>query len=275
MFKTVIISIFLFFAFLKINAQVDYFGARAMGISNASLCYQDNWAQLNNQAGLAQLNQITVSAGFTNAYFIKELATNSIAIGLPTKSGTFGLNYSYFGYSKFNQNKMGLAYAMAIGNKLSAGIQINYLYTHIQGEYGTSGSAYGEIGLLSEPIDDFFLAAHISNFWRTKYSSENEIYIPMIFRMGAAYLLYKKALLSIEFEKDIERELIFHSGLEFNMNNQFYFRFGIATNPMIFSFGFGYKINSFKADIAFSKHPVLGFSPAISLNWAFKKQKNK
>ncbi len=273
MHKSIIILLILLFSNVQLKSQIDFFGGRAIAVSNASLTYQDNWAQLNNQAGLSSLKDITVSAGFTNAYFVKELSTNTIALGLPVKGGVFGLNYTYFGYSKFNQNKIGLAYAMQLGKKISAGMQINYLYTHIEGEYGTSGVAYGEIGLLSQPIDNLFIAAHISNFWHTKYTDYTDIYIPMIFRIGAGYLLYQKALLSIEFEKDFEQDLIFKSGLEFDLNKQFFFRFGVATNPMVFSFGFGYKIKMFKADIAFSKHPVLGYSPAISLNYAFHKNK--
>ena len=271
MLKTLTILIFSLFAYTKVYAQINFFGGRAAGTSNSSVCYRDNWGQLNNQAGLAYVDDITISLGFTNAYFIKELSTNTIAIGLPTKTGVFGLNYTYFGYSKFNQNKIGLAYAKKLGKKISAGIQINYLYTHIEGEYGSNGTAYGEIGLLTEPIDNLFFAAHISNFWHTKYTDYTDLYIPMIFRIGAGYLLYEKALLSIEFEKDFERELIFKSGLEFDLNKEFYFRFGIATNPMVFSFGFGYQIKSFKVDIAFSKHPVLGYSPAIGLNYTFGK----
>ncbi len=273
MYKSTIILLIILFINVQLKSQIDFFGGRAIGVSNASLTYQDNWAQLNNQAGLSSLEDITVSAGFTNAYFVKELSTNTIALGLPVKGGVFGLNYTYFGYSKFNQNKIGLAYAMQLGKRISAGMQINYLYTHIEGEYGASGVAYGEIGILSQPIDNLFIAAHISNFWHTKYTDYTDIYIPMIFRIGAGYLLYQKALLSIEFEKDFEQDLIFKSGLEFDLNKQFFFRFGVATNPMVFSFGFGYKIKTFKADIAFSKHPVLGYSPAISLNYAFHKNK--
>lgn len=257
----------------SLKSQIDFFGARAIGSSNASVTYQDNWAQLNNQAGLSSLEDITISAGFANSYFIKELSTNTLAIGLPITSGVFGLNYTYWGYSKFNQNKVGLTFAKQLAKRISAGIQINYLYTHIEGEYGSSGTAYGEIGILTEPIDDLFLAAHLSNFWRSKYTDYSDIYIPMVFRIGAAYLLYEQALLSIEFEKDIERDLVFKSGLEYDVNKQFFFRFGFATAPMIYSFGFGYKIKNFKTDIAFSKHPVLGYSPAISLNYGFGKNK--
>ncbi|OQY04982.1 MAG: hypothetical protein B6I20_01970 [Bacteroidetes bacterium 4572_117] len=266
------ILLFALFFFAQLNAQVNFVGGRAMGVSNASVTYYDNWAQFNNQAGLANINEITFGAGFQNAYFIKELGTNALAIALPTKTGVFGVNYSYFGYPKFNQNKFSLAFAKKLGKRISAGIQINYLYTHIEGEYGSQGLASGEIGIITEPINDFFIGAHVSNFWMAKYVNADEIRLPMIFKMGASYILYKKAILSAEIQKDVELPIIFKSGLEFSIEEKFFLRFGIASNPMIFSFGFGYKLKPFNVDISFSKHPVLGYSPAVSLEYAIKKK---
>jgi len=267
------IVLFTFLFVMQLNAQLNYMGARSAGVSNASVTYRDNWSQFGNQAGISGVDEITIGAGFQNAYFIKELSTNVLAFALPTKSGVFGVNYSYFGYTKFNQNKFGLAFGKKLAKRISAGIKINYLYTHIEGEYGSQGLASGEIGIVTEPIDDFFLAAHVSNFWRAKYTGPDEIYLPMLFKLGASYLLYETALLSAEIEKDLEFPVIFKSGLEFNLMNKFFLRFGIASNPMVFSFGFGYKLKPFNVDIAFSKHPVLGYSPAISLEYAIKKKK--
>ena len=257
--------------FLPVNAQIDFHGARSAGVANASVTYTDNMAQFNNQAGIAGIDKITISAGFKNAYFIKELGTNVLAFAIPSKSGVFGVNYSYFGYSKFNQNKFSLAYGKKLGKRISAGIQLNYLYTHIEGEYGSQGLASGEIGLLTEPLDDFFIGAHLSNFWRAKYTGIDEIYLPMLFKIGASYILYKTVLLSAEVEKDLELPLVFKSGLEYGLADKFFLRFGIATNPMIFSFGFGYDLKPFKVDLAFTKHPVLGYSPVVSLEYTINK----
>ena len=270
--KTVVLLLFLS-TFLPINAQLDFRGARSAGVANASVTFADNMAQFNNQAGIAGLTEMTISAGFKNVYFIKELSTNVLAFALPAKSGVFGVNYTYFGYSKFNQNKFSLAYGKTLGKRISAGIQLNYLYTHIEGEYGSQGMATGEIGLITEPIDDFFIGMHIANFWRAKYESPDDIYLPMLVKFGASYILYESVLLSAEVEKDLELPLIFKSGLEYGLADKFFLRFGVATNPMIFSFGFGYRLKPFNVDIAFTKHPVLGYSPVISLEYAINKAK--
>jgi len=256
----------------KTIAQSDFsqIGGRSLAVSGSSVTYRDVWSQYHNQAGLAFLKGINVGLGFQNAFMVKELSTKSIAVALPVKSGVFGLNYAYFGYPKFNENKIGLAFAKSLGKRIAIGLQIDYLFTHIDGDYGNKGNAIGEIGILSEPIDNLLIGAHLYNVWRSKLSTIDDEYLPTIFKIGASYRLYQIALLSVEFEKDLDLDPVFKSGLEFELVKNFDFRAGIATNPTVFSFGFGYSYQSFNLNIAFSKHPVLGYSSGISIIYVFK-----
>jgi hypothetical protein len=261
----------LFFSEL-LFAQADFnqIGGRSIAVSGASVTYQDVWSQYHNQAGLAFLKGINIGLGFQNAFLVKELSTKSISVAIPLKSGVFGINYGYFGYPKFNENKIGLAFAKALGKRIAVGIQLDYQFTHIDGDYGNKATALGEVGILTEPIDNLLIGAHVFNVWRSKLSTVDNEYIPTIFTIGASYRLYDIALLSIEFEKDLDLEMVFKSGLEFELIENFSLRAGIATNPNIFSFGLGYTFQSFDLNIAFSKHPVLGYSPGVSIIYAFK-----
>lgn len=251
------------------QSPINQIGGRAAGTSGASVTHQDIWAQYHNQAALAYLKGINFGFAFQNAFFVKELSTKSVAVALPLKSGVFGLNYYYFGYPKFNENKVGLSFAKPLGKRFAFGGQIDYFYTHIDGEYGQRGMAAGELGVLAEPIDNLFIGAHVFNLWHTKLSTYENEYMPTIFKLGASYLLYEKALLSIEAEKDLDMDMVFKTGLELELLKDFYFRAGIATSPTIYSFGLGYTFKSFQMDIGFSRHPVLDYSPAISVVYAF------
>ena len=135
----------------SVNSDIS---SRSLGLSGASVSLIDVWSQYYNQAGLAYIENISVGLAYQNAFFVKELATNSVAIAVPTKTGNFGLNYYYFGYPKYNESKIALAYAKSLGKKIAVGIQLDYFITHIEGEYGTKGVAAGEIGILSQPIKD-------------------------------------------------------------------------------------------------------------------------
>ena len=96
--------------------------SRSIGLSGAAVSLIDLWSQYYNQAGLAYLEDITVGLSYQNAYFVEELATNSFALAVPTKTGNFGLNYYYFGYPKYNESKIALAYAKSLGKKIAIGI---------------------------------------------------------------------------------------------------------------------------------------------------------
>ena len=252
------------------QSPINQIGGRAFGVSGSSLTYRGIWAQYHNQAAMAYLKGVNFGFAFQNSFFVEELSTKSVAFALPLKSGVFGLNYYYFGYPKFNENKLGLSFAKRLGKKFAFGGQLDYFYTHIDGEYGQKGVAAGELGILAEPIDNLFIGAHVFNLWYTKLSTYENEYMPTIFKLGASYLLYEKALLSIEAEKDLDLDIIFKTGLELELLKDFHFRAGIATNPTIYSFGLGYVFKSFQMDIGFSRHPVLDYSPAISIVYAFK-----
>jgi hypothetical protein len=256
----------------KLSGQspVNQVGGRALSVSGSSATFSDVWSQFHNQAGIAYLKGVNVGVAFQNQFLVKELSTKAIAFALPLKSGVFGVNYYSFGYTAYNENKAGLAFARSLGKKIAVGIQLDYIYTHIDGEYGNNGIANGEIGILVEPVNNLKVGAHLNNVWRTKRGDYSDEYLPTIFNLGASYLLYEKALLSIEFEKDLDLNPVFKTGLELQLIEKLYFRAGIATNPNIFSFGIAYSFHSIQVDLAFTKHPVLGFSQGISIVYSFK-----
>jgi hypothetical protein len=262
---------FLFFSDNIIGqSSVSQIGGRAIGISGSTITMQDVWSQYHNQAGLAYLKGINIGFAYQNEFMIKELSVKSLAFVLPLKSGVFGLNYYYFGYPKYNENKLGLAFGKSLGNRISVGIQLDYLYTHIDGEYGNKGIATGEIGILSEPIDNLLIGAHLNNVRQIKQTASGSEYLPTLFNIGASYLLEHKALLSLEFEKDLELDPVYKTGIELELVHNLIFRAGLSTNPNIFSFGMSYTFNAITVDLGFKKHPVLGYSQGISVVYAFK-----
>jgi len=267
---TLLITILFITNYIVSQSVNNKISARENGMSGASVCFSDVWSQYSNQAGLSNVKNMSIGLSYQNAFFVKELSTNSVAFALPTKSGTFGLNYYYFGYSKYNENKIALAYGKSLGKKISVGIQLDYFITHIEGEFGTIGIPAGEIGILSNPIENLYIGVHVFNIWNAHINSNDETYLPVIFKLGASYKLYDKALLSVEFEKDIDYPVVVKTGIEFEVIDNLFFRAGVSAKPVLFSFGLGYAFKSFKLDIAFTKHEVLDYSPSISLRYFIK-----
>ena len=95
-------------------------GGRGNGMGNASVALNDFWSLQNNQAGLANFQSIAASFYYQNRFLLSELGLKSFGFTLPTRTGVFGLSYQNFGYSQYNETKVGLAFGKSFGERFSA-----------------------------------------------------------------------------------------------------------------------------------------------------------
>lgn len=246
-------------------------GAASVGMGNASVSFSDLWSVGNNQAGLAYQKNSSAGIYYDNKFLLKELSYKAIVAAMPVKGGTIGITAGNFGYKNYRENKYGLAFAKIFGENFSAGIQIDYLSTHIGEEYGTKGSAVAEAGVLFKPIKNLTIGVHIYNISRTKLNEYANERIPTLLRLGGNYKFSDKTIVAIETAKNIDKPIQFKCGFEYMAVKDLFIRAGISTNPSQCSFGFGFKIKNIKIDIASSYHAVVGFTPALSVSYDFSK----
>lgn len=259
------------FSIVHLKAADNYpVGARSAGVANASVTFSDVWSAFHNQAGLAQMKNISAGAYIENKFLISDLSLKAFTIAVPTsKVGTFALSATMFGGSLYNEKKVGVGYGKKLGEKFSAGVQLDYLSTYIAENYGTRSSFAVELGILAEPIKNLKLGAHVFNPNRAKVAEYADERIPAILRFGASYKFSEKILISAEEEKDIDQKSVFKAGLEYHVVDAVYLRGGISSNPSLSTFGFGLKIKQVVIDMAASWHQELGFSPQFSLSYVF------
>jgi hypothetical protein len=265
----------IFFIFLSIiifadNKDLLPVGSREVGMGGCSVVNVGLWSISNNQAGLGFVKNVKFGIHYENRFNVSGVGYKAFAGALPTNSGTFGVKVNYFGYSNYNDIEAGIAYGKSFGERFSAGIQLNYLRTYIAHDYGTNRIALAEIGILSEPIDNLFIGAHLYNITRAKYANTiNGEAIPSIFKLGVGYNFSDDAFLTAEIDKNIDYPMVFRAGIEFKVVNNFVVRTGVATNSTLLSLGMGYKNKGLSIDLAFSYHQYLGYSPFITMSYSF------
>ena len=263
---------------MLVSGGVDNFaiGARSAAMANSSVMLADIWSGHHNQAGLASVSEISGGIYYENRFAVKELGLNAAVIALPVNlwgGSVFGLSFSYFGYSMYNDIKVGLAYAKKLGERYSVGIQFDYLRTSIGEDYGNRGTIAVEVGLQAELIDDLNIGVHIFNPTRAKavqYEIQDVVTterIPTILRFGLSYTFSEKVILTIEAEKDVYTKPTLKAGIEYQAIKQLYLRGGVSSYPVSSSFGFGLYLGTFTLDFAATKHQVLGYTPQISLSY--------
>ena len=245
-------------------------GARQGAMGGTGVTTKDVWGIYHNQATLAFLEKPTMAFFYENR-FLNTISDEGFAFVLPTaKSGAFGINVNYLGVQTYSDMKLGLAYALALSPKLSLGMQLDYFHSQYGDIYNRTNDILPEIGFLAEPIDGFFIGAHIFNPWTIVSNRSDVSDLPTIFRIGIGYRVAENVYTALETEKDMDYKPRYRFGLEYLYQEKVFFRFGVASNPNLLSFGVGYLFGKFRADISFYTHPDLGITPQVALIYRMK-----
>lgn len=266
-----ILCILIFNISLQAVQPVQATGAKSLSMGGVSLLPADFWSVFNNQAGIASQNYWAIGFAYDSYLGLdKNLSLKSGALLIPTNSGTFGLTLNYFGYSAYNEQKIGLAFGKTLGRKLDVGIQIDYLSLSIANDYGHADAFTFEIGIIAKLSSSFQIASHLYNPFMVKLGKLNPETIPAIFKFAAAYNIDKDLLLLAEYEQGTKTHGIFKFGMQYHLIEQFYVRGGLSTNPDKFSFGVGFYTNGLSIDLGTAYHQILGFSPKAAIFYRIK-----
>lgn len=266
--------LFWFFLILTLEAhpagEYNTIGGRAAGMGFSSVSMADPWSVFNNQAGMTSVYKISSEIYFENRFLLKELGLKAIGVEIPVKAGTFGLSFQEFGFNLYNEMKIGLAFGKKFGKAFSAGVQLDYLRIHIADDLGTKHLFTFEIGLQYHINHNLCFGVHFYNPITVKVVSYQDERIPSVINLGFSWKFSEGFITTMEVEKDIQLKPIFKAGLEYHFVKPVYVRAGLLTNPTMFTFGFGVEFGQVRFDFSSSYHLVLGYSPQVSLSYAFK-----
>lgn len=269
-----IIFILLIFAISPSNASNDNYpaGARAAAMGNVSVMYPDFWSIWHNQAGLGFYPHLSLGIHHENRFVVPEFGLSCIGFTLPTSTGTFGLSWSYFGYSRYHENKIGLALGKAFHERFAVGLQIDYLNTYIDEELGSSGTVAIEAGIMAEPLENLLIGFHVFNPTASNLPKMKQERIPVIMRLGLGYRFGNRLFLGAETEKDLDvARAIYKAGMEYRLIEYIYVRIGLGVQEYVqHSFGLGFHMRSFQADLAFSFQQIVGYTPYLSFRYVFR-----
>jgi hypothetical protein len=266
------IIFFIFVGFFKSSmASGEWIaqGGRSAGMGLSSVAVPDFWSVNNNQAGMAFFDKTAASLYFENRFLIRELGSQTGALVLKTQYGVLGATLAYSGDANYNTTKAGLAYARKFGNRFAAGIQLDYLSDKLGEEYGKRNNITFDAGIMVRISEQLTFGAHTFNPVHAKISEYGDERIPASLNIGFGFTFSDKLLLTAEAYKNNEFPMELRSGIEYKLGSIAFARIGVCTNPARYTFGFGLEMKNLTLDLSSSMHPQLGYSPQVSLQFAF------
>lgn len=246
-------------------------GARSMSMGNSSVTFTDVWAYHNNPGALGYVQKISAGLSYENRFLMKELQSQALAAAIPLKVGVISVGGHTFGYNRYRTYKAGIGYSLKLADKISAGVQLNYLGVQLPEAYGSKNSMSAEAGILAKLTEKWNMGFSVSNISRSRLAEYGDDRFTTVIRLGTAYEFSKKFLWSAEVEKDLEYSLRGRSGVEYYIIDQFCLRAGVATAPLEVSFGLGYHPGKIKLDFGTAYRQILGWSPHFSITYDLNK----
>lgn len=240
-------------------------GAKSTALGGQSTTLKDVFAVVNNPAGITTLEGVNVGVYAENRFLIEGLNLFGVSAVIPTQNSAFGLGGTYFGNAAYSESYLTLAYSRLLFDNFSLAVDFDYFNLSIE-EFGTSSAFTFGLGFLYSPSKNIDIGAHIHNPIRTQITSDEKDNLPSIVKIGLAYHPEDEGFTLLgEVEKDIDRSAILKFGIDYQLIDKLSLRAGISTNPAYSSFGLGLNLGKIVLDFANRFHPVLGYSPHVSL----------
>lgn len=150
------------------------------------------------------------------------------------------------------------------------GLRLNYLNWHYSEKSGNKSAVTGDIGVLVRPLEDLTISVLAVNPLRTdiKIGGEREE-LPVALSVGLSYRIEKQLLITTEVEKYFSYDALYKCGLEYTPVRYVSVRAGMWAKPFTPTFGLGIHLNPFTVDLAFGKHPYLGYNYCCALLFDF------
>ncbi|MFH1958083.1 MAG: tetratricopeptide repeat protein [bacterium] len=269
-------------------------GARPVSMANAFTAVADDVHSVYyNPSGLASVRNLQVASAYGKLFVSlsdgSDIGDTNLAVAYPLKKGTLGAAIKSFSLNGwYDENQISLAYGRPVG-KFSAGLALRSLSLRYHPETGYAENALDDTGTAQAKPDPLFAKGKSKDAFSidigiikrsNKYSFAfvaqnvnnpnlgiNESYkIPMRYKLGAVYK-GDRHFLTLDIVKE-ENHNDFRFGVEFTPHPALCIRSGLEFGDKLsnFSAGFGYRMNIFSFDYAFT-FPLSGIEETLGTHW--------
>jgi len=274
-FKVPALAVCLLFCMLNSTVSQSFRYAIALPYNSLSAYSTEQpelFSFIANQAALAAIKQAGAGIYGERRFLLKETSSYTIATVFPTRNGNFGIQLNYSGFKDFNENKIGLAYARELGEKLSVGTQFNYYAYRIPG-YTSISFVNFEAGVLLHFSEKLNVGFHVYAPARMKTVKTGIEQPAAAYKMGVGYDASANFFVGGGIVKEAGKPVNVTAGMQYHFAKQFFAKAGFMSQPSLLFAGAGIGWANLRLDIAGSYHPQLGLSPGLLLIASFGDKK--
>ncbi|MDB4107635.1 type IX secretion system membrane protein PorP/SprF [Bacteroidia bacterium] len=241
--------------------------AVALSLGGASTTYL-NALSIENNVGALAYSKNEISLNGSNSFGLTEYSRVMLAGNIKTKYASIGFAYQVNPVASLTVQKAQFAIAKQLGEKLSAGVALNYhQFSSTDAYYKSSNSITFNAGLYYRVNDKLNTGFSVFNPNQSKLTNNPAENLNSSLRLGLDYALVDNIKLYCDAIQNSGQKLDLNAGLELKKDD-YKIRGGFGLNHLL-ALGFGWDKNKFGIDVAAAYHNQLGFSPSLNIRYAF------
>ncbi len=252
-------------------AQLPSTVPSSTSIANTGTADTHHWASFSNPAMLGYIDKTELGLQFENRYFISELSTKNLQLGLPTKLVNAGLSFSHFGYSQYHEMMVGLGFGRNFSNKFALGVQFTYYTSYFSASNSYRSTLFPQVGLSVKMSPNFSIGFATFNPFLANIKTEFTIKkLPSIYSFGTEYFFSPELSWRTQLDKEVSSNYRFATGFDYRMLQSVSVKLGAYSyDYLVPCIGVGWHAGPFLFDLNCELHPLLGLNSMAAIKYQF------
>lgn len=257
--NALLLLLFSFFSLCSSQELPLAAGSPARSMAGIRLVPNDVWTVYNAPGNMLSDQTWRLGLHYASPYGIDALKETSVAVLKSNSRSAVGLFSYWSGYHVSYTWSNTLSVALRLSASFRAGLSLHYSFQQVHGRDDTRlqrpGCSFSTYNKLSKNVSMSFLAVN-------PFGERNSHYL-----LGVQYTISNETEAYLQTLLNPAYSVSTSAGLRHRIGEKIYLSGGIGTSPAVFSFGAAFKFSSYSIQTALSRHSLLGFSPATSIEW--------
>ncbi len=261
-----------FFLYLfhgTVSCQDQSPGTASAALGGSSVCLRGHWCAGQNQAGLGNIEQSSVTIQHSMPYLLKELGISSLAGQFTFQRGALGAEIETIGLKGFRQSSLWISYGLRLHPHISAGLGIHFWNATLTEQLIYAPGISFALGLQIRINEKWELGGQLVHPAGWSSQTGSSFHQQSSIASGFSYSFFRASRILFDLRINPGHSINLCGGMEWVLNKQINLRVGLCKQPFTYSWGISLKFAKWIAEFSFLYRADTGLSPLTSLTHAW------
>lgn len=258
---------------LSVNAQANgqWLSMPALSAGAYAQAFTDVFSCHHNKAALAFMQESSAGIMMERRFMLAELSNYGFALAVPRAWGAAGLQSRFQGGGNWSAYAVNLAYAKKLTAGMALGLQVNLVNERAAG-YMPSRLLSADLSLLMRPSENWSIGLDIQHLVSATSTSDKTNPKSAIYTIGTGFSANPQTMLAAWVRHESGKPVQVAAEARYRFADRLMASIGFSSDNGSFFAGVQLSWSAYRLFVSGSKHPLLGYTPGLALQYSFKKQ---